>query len=268
MNPITSTQALMNAMRQKYCLPEWVLFENVANSTGFGGKGYADAVAMNTYPSRGLLVHGFELKVSRGDWLRELRQPAKAETLFEFCDHWWLVAGDRALVKDGELPAPWGLIAPNPRGEGLAIIVQAPKLEPKPLTRGFVAALARRAAAARDEDIGVRVEEAVKSVREECARSVAYEREHANTDYGRLRKLVFEFEQAAGIKLTNTWRGGKEIGETLKLLLDKGAQQQRRYAEDMLGSCRVIERQLTELLKRIPPLSELDSTKREQKEPA
>ena len=47
----------------------------------------------------------------RSDWLRELRDPAKAEEFRRYCDRWWLVVSDCAIVKPGELPTGWGLLA-------------------------------------------------------------------------------------------------------------------------------------------------------------
>ena len=52
-------------------LPQQTQFR-LAIVDGFAGGGrYADAIAMNLWPSRGLAVHGFEIKISRGDWQRE-----------------------------------------------------------------------------------------------------------------------------------------------------------------------------------------------------
>ena len=44
------------------------------------------------WPSRGLYLHGFEIKVHRNDWLRELKNPAKAEEIAGYCHFWWVVA--------------------------------------------------------------------------------------------------------------------------------------------------------------------------------
>lgn len=81
-----------------------------------------DVVAMGLWRSTGHLVHGIELKVSRSDWLKELRQPEKAQAAIRTCDYWWLAIGDRAIVKDGELPDGWGLLVPH--GRGLRAVTQ------------------------------------------------------------------------------------------------------------------------------------------------
>lgn len=81
-----------------------------------------DVVAMGLWRSTGHLVHGIELKVSRGDWLKELRQPAKAEAAVRTCDYWWLAVGDASIAKRSELPDGWGLLVPH--GRGLRALVQ------------------------------------------------------------------------------------------------------------------------------------------------
>lgn len=56
-------------------------------------------------------VHGFEVKVSRSDWLRELRtEGGKSHPWRSRCSHWWIVVPDRGIVRDGELPDGWGLL--------------------------------------------------------------------------------------------------------------------------------------------------------------
>ena len=98
------------ALRARYCAPEHALFFEVANGTGSNIRRYADAVAMNLFPSRGLTLSGFEVKVSKHDWRRELKSPHKAEEgIFKYCDHWWVVAPSGIVGKD-ELPSTWGLL--------------------------------------------------------------------------------------------------------------------------------------------------------------
>ena len=103
----------------------------------------ADVVAMNTWPSRGLAVHGIEVKVSRSDWLRELKDPAKSASVQRFCDRWWLAAGDDKVAKMEEVPEAWGLLVL--RGKALVQVKEALPMPAEPLTRGFAATLLRNA---------------------------------------------------------------------------------------------------------------------------
>lgn len=120
---------IFTLLRRKYAQPEgeWVFMAEVAARPA--GGGFADGVAVNTWRSRGHAVHGFEVKVSRADWLRELKSPAKAEPVFRYCDYWFLVA-EKDIVKPGELPAAWGHL--ERRGASLHVVKAAPKLTPEP----------------------------------------------------------------------------------------------------------------------------------------
>lgn len=139
------THEIMAALANRHAGGEWAYVEEVANSTGGPASRSGDAMALNLWPSRGLELHGFEVKASRSDWLRELKAPEKADVLFGYCNRWWVAVGDKGIVQDGELPPTWGLLVP--RGSDLVVKVQAPALDPKPLSRHFIAAFVRRATA-------------------------------------------------------------------------------------------------------------------------
>jgi hypothetical protein len=120
----------------------YVVAEKVRCDAGWA-LGAADCMVMDVWQSSGLAVHGFELKTSRSDWLRELRDPGKSEVFRRHTHHWWLVATDRRIVRD-DLPDGWGLMTAS--GRGLVVVVQAPRLEPEPMPAGMVAAFARAVA--------------------------------------------------------------------------------------------------------------------------
>jgi hypothetical protein len=147
---VTSSD-LCDALRKHYDAREWALLFNVRNTTGASSAvRCADAVAMNLWPSRGLEVHGFELKVSRSDWLAEKKRPEKAEAIAGYCDRWWLVVSDEAIVQLGELPPTWGLLH-IVRGR-LVVKVEAPRLEPRLLDRRFIASMLRSAMRGTDDE--------------------------------------------------------------------------------------------------------------------
>ena len=127
--------------------PAWAYLEHVRDDSGFAAKRTADALAIHLWRSRGHEMHGFEVKVSRSDWLRELADPAKAEGWMGVCDRWWLVA-PRGIARAEEMPTGWGLIETH--GTGLRTTVQAPKLREqahRTLTRGMVICMLRAAGA-------------------------------------------------------------------------------------------------------------------------
>lgn len=130
------------ALKKKFTAPEYALFFEVGDATGGRARRWADALAMGLWPSRGLALQGFEIKVSRSDLQSELKNPAKAESIARYCRHWWL-ATPPGLVRDGELPDGWGLYEVHPNG--LRCIKQAPPLSIEPISPEFLAAILRRA---------------------------------------------------------------------------------------------------------------------------
>jgi hypothetical protein len=138
-----STPVLKAAVADYFSGHEWSLSFEVGDNTGWDTKRHIDAVAMNLWPSRGLALHGIEMKVSRGDWQKELANPAKAEEIHRYCDFWWLAA-TRGVVKDAqEIPIGWGFLEMT-EGGTLRMKRQAAKQErPIDLRRGFVAGMLR-----------------------------------------------------------------------------------------------------------------------------
>jgi hypothetical protein len=116
-----------------------IMAEHVRSDPTWGG-GIADAISVDTWGSGGFALSGYEVKTSRSDWLRELREPGKAEIWKTHCARWWLVAVP-GVVKD-DLPPDWGLLE-QMRGGSLRRITHAPLLRPEPLTPRHIAGLAR-----------------------------------------------------------------------------------------------------------------------------
>lgn len=115
--------------------PSSVVVRHVKNAAGFAASRCLDAVAVSLYPGQGCPISGFEVKVSRSDWLRELRDPSKAEAFTEHLDFMWLVA-PLNVVKD-DLPPRWGWLAPI--GDALRVQRQAEPLRPVVKWTGFAA---------------------------------------------------------------------------------------------------------------------------------
>jgi len=100
------TSRVKLALKRKYQRPEWGLFYEV---TGSNGR-QADAIAYNLYPSRNFKTLGFEVKVSRSDWKKELKDISKADWFVGQCDQWYVVAGRKGIVRESELPEGWDLL--------------------------------------------------------------------------------------------------------------------------------------------------------------
>lgn len=237
--------ALLDLLAVKYSPPEWACFPFVRNGTGYTRPTTrtADAVAMNMWPSRGFAIHGFEVKVSRGDWLLELRHPEKAEEVFTFCDRWWLVAADETIVQPGELPTNWGLILP--RGKtGLTVKVEAQPLQPVPIDRPFLAAVLRRA-----QETVTPQAKLVEAYKNGLRQGEKRAKDRVQSDYDDLRKMVEEFERASGVSLKDGWRSG-QIGRAVKAVID--LPDVESHMEHLLQQAKGIVADMEETLKGTP----------------
>ncbi|HHT8992823.1 TPA: hypothetical protein ACT5B2_003868 [Burkholderia cenocepacia] len=235
------TAEVKAALRARFCSPEWALFFEVADATGARHSRWADAVAMNLWPSRGLAVHGMEVKVSRSDWLRELKDPSKSAPVQRYCDHWWIVA-PAGVLKDGELPPTWGHYEVKPGGT-LREIVAAPKLESEPVTREFAAALMRRASAADEDVVRAAVRAEVERIRENDEKRIEREIEFRTIAHKSLKQKVDEIERITGVKIDH-WGSSEEIGRAVKAVMTAGVLNTyggitdvRRSAESILRHC-------------------------------
>jgi hypothetical protein len=228
-----NTTETMAALSDRYKAPEYAFLPQVANGTGGQRSRTCDALAMSVWPSRGLDLIGFEVKVSRGDWLSEKKNPQKADAIAKYCDFWYLVAGAKDIVRDGELPTGWGLLIP--RGHKLIVKKEAPRLEPEPITRAFLAALLRKAADTMIDRSQIETE--VRRARETAYKDgVKYGEQNAerkqwsmNTEYDRLKFAVAAFEEKSGVKIDD-WRGDK-IGEAVRYVIEGGLETSRKDIE-------------------------------------
>ena len=209
--------SFLNLLAARHSGSAWAFLPQVRNCTGYGHSvRTADALAMSVWPSRGLHLHGFEIKVSRSDWTRELANPEKAEEICKFCDFWWIVAPP-GIVREGELPKTWGLM--EPKGKGLAVKVDAPKLDAVPIDRNFLASLLRNAAehvvpkAQIDDRLQAEYQRGLERGKESCD----WEIKHAKDTLTNLQGVVRDFESKSGIRL-GEYSDGKALGEAVEIV--------------------------------------------------
>ena len=193
------------------------MFE-VGDATGTRQTRWADAVAMNLYPSRGLEIHGFEVKASRSDWLSELRNPAKSAPVQQYCDRWWIVAPP-GVVADGELPPTWGLL--EAKVGKLRQVCAAPKLEAKPVTGAFVAAMLRRAGEADAAEVEALVQKRVTEIRENDEKHIQRQIEYRTAAAKRIEDRIAKIKEITGVDLDH-WCHEEELGRAVKMVLDSG----------------------------------------------
>lgn len=163
-----TTGAIMVSLRERFAAPEYSFFEEVGDS-GSSSRVYADGVAINMWASRGYAITGFEVKASRSDWLRELKQPDKAEPVITKCDYWYLVAPED-VYKPDEVPVSWGIL--SFKDGQLREKRKPPKLEPKSITRAFVAQMFRRSNDKEEKDISHRVAKALAKDRVDMEKTI------------------------------------------------------------------------------------------------
>jgi len=227
---------------------EYALLPHVRDGAGFTSKRTLDAVAVSLWPSRGFTIHGYEIKCSRSDWLRELKQPAKAEAAAAFCDRFSIVVSDRTIVHAGELPPTWGLLAP--RGDKLATITEAPMLpgadHTRPIPRSILVTMLRSAGAqvaASPAEVLAAREEGRKEGEAHQARTLDLRTKELAAVHAQLR----EIEDAAGVRFSR-WGGDNpaKVGAALRVVLaDDGA------AEKATNSIRAVRTQLANALEAV-----------------
>lgn len=238
----------------------WTVFEEARNGTGGSHVArYCDALALQTWPSRGLTAHGFEIKVDRRDVLRELRQPRKADAFQRWCDRWWLIVPGLEVIADLPLPETWGvMIAKKGR---LAVHREAPELAPEPWGKPFVAALARSLTdglVPKRELDQARHQNQVE-LEAKIAQALERDRLHrggAAAELERLRQRVAEFEERAGVALAAPWAGGQHLGAAVSLLLrlinsdgrPYGLEHALRDLERLVGDLRALDAAVREVL--------------------
>lgn len=216
-------------LRKRFRPPGWAFFEEVHDTMGERTR-QADGIAMSLWPSRGIELHGVEIKVSRADWLIELKRPEKAETFARYCEHWWVVTTED-VVDGHELPPSWGLLIA--RGGKLVEKKKSVERTPLPMPRDFLAAILRRA---HQQFKGmVRSEEIDSKLMKEFERGkqLGYanaERELRADRIEDLRQSVATFEAKSGLHI-NAYNGEK-LGEAVEVVLrTDGFKEHRAHLE-------------------------------------
>lgn len=203
-------------LRRHYPANSHVLMFEVGNTNGFRVSRYADVLVMSLWESRGLELHGIEIKSSRADWLKELKTPQKAGAIWRYCDRWYVLATAEGVVKKEELPTDWGYMVV--RDNKLRTITQAAVVTPVTWTRGFITMMLKRA----QSEVVARINmdasatEEQQLIRNKCESQIADIRKR-NWD---LLQQIDDFEKASGIAFR--WENPTKVGAAVRLLTDGG----------------------------------------------
>lgn len=212
-----TTGEITSLLRARYAPPAYAFLVQVGNGTGQYCKRHCDAIAMSLYPSRGLELHGFEVKVSRSDWKKELSQPEKAEAIAMYCHRWWIVA-PKGIVPTADLPQKWGLLEAT--GGSLRCTKQADQLDATKPDWAFMAAVMRRVHE-QSSDKQVLLTEYKRGWDEGRSHEKRLTESHDRTCQRRLDELketVARFEKNSGLSI-HTWDAAR-VGSAVRLLLE------------------------------------------------
>jgi hypothetical protein len=219
---------LIGLIRKRHDGDGWFVFDELQNGTGGRYTGRADALALGLWPSHGFKLHGYEIKESREDLKKELRDPQKADNFAKYCHMWWLCVRDVKLMDGLVLPDNWGVLIP--KGGVLRTHRKATiKADPKPLDAAFVASMIRKVSkeyVPRSEH-NAYIENAEKLAREKVQQDRKYQHSEAEHDLTMLKTSLKQFESESGVRLfseesrwsLNQWQMGN-IGKAVKAIIE------------------------------------------------
>jgi len=138
-----TSKDIANMIRMRYGPPDHVTLFEVPDGTGMYTNRHIDAAVFSLWPSKGLTRAAIEIKVSRGDFIRELQNPAKHKWCQE-CFHEFWFAGPKEVFLVDELPVGAGLMVPH--GDKLVIKKHAVRNPVPKLDDSLLAAFMRAAA--------------------------------------------------------------------------------------------------------------------------
>jgi hypothetical protein len=215
MKGITAQQVL-EALAKTYDSDAYAFLSQLRNGTGYDKSARtADAIAMCLWPSRGLEIEGYEIKVSKSDWKTELADPSKADEFHKYCDRWWLIT-PKDLVDVKELPIGWGLKEYD--GAKIRVKVQAERnkaIAPDRLLLGSILRNFCKNTVARD---------AIKSLLnvefEKGEKHALSDRSYQELENAKLREKVQLFEKETGLSFDDWKYDAKKLGIAVRQVLE------------------------------------------------
>ncbi len=219
---MTASKLLDKLAAGLFSAPAHVMLREVRNGTGYARPvRTADALVTSVWPSRGIWFAGVEVKVSRSDWLSELKKPGKSHEVQRFCDYWY-IAAPSGVVEPGEVPETWGHIEV---GAKCRVVKQAPKLQAEPLSVEFVASVMRQLGASQSALLSEAKRQGAASVEVaqvgadvQAMRQEQQQMQLELMDLRALRADVSAFEKASGLDIARGWDQAT-LGNAVRLVL-------------------------------------------------
>lgn len=139
-----TSDELRKHVQHKYSdTQRYAVMHEVAQGTGRWARSWIDVAVFHLWPSDGCSRIAMEIKVSRQDFLNELKRSAKNKWAKEnFHEFWYVAPSD--VIKEEELPEGCGWLKPH--GEGLSIVRHAAHKDIPAVTDTLLASFIRSAA--------------------------------------------------------------------------------------------------------------------------
>lgn len=223
-----SETTVLDAIETRYQdKSQGTFLRQVRDATGFSGKRTADGLYMGAWGSVGVQLHGFEAKVSRSDWKKEIQDVSKAGCFEKFCHYWWVCAPEK-VVDLPEMPATWGLKIVSKTDQGYSVRVAKPaSLNPNPtLTYSFFSSCLRqcRRTDPVEKEIERKIADAYELGRQEGMKSNAkeWELERVKKRVDEYMQKITDFERASGVRIDQYGSTPRKIGAAVRLVLKNG----------------------------------------------
>lgn len=212
----TKVTAVMirEAIGKRWSAPEYAVMFEVGNATGSRVRRHADAVIMSLWPSRGLELHGVEIKVSRSDWKREAADPTKAEEVAQYCDRWWVITAPGVIDDLSDVPPAWGVREFD--GRRWETLREASLTKAEPVSREFLGGMLRRADVTMREDIKQAAATALEAATAEIDKRVEIEVAARTRSSAALHEVAAEIRKEFGVDLGN-WSDKRDFVAAFRL---------------------------------------------------
>ncbi len=147
-----SVRDIHNALKRRHTYPEWIYVEEVRLGTGFGRyylEGFhaqvkaeqrIDGFAINCYHSKRYERVSYEIKIARGDFLKEVQHPDKRVGAQMVSNRFYFAAPE-GLIKPEEVPDGCGLV--EIRGDFVRTKVRVPWSEAADWHPSFISSIFR-----------------------------------------------------------------------------------------------------------------------------
>ena len=144
MNAEFITEALRQHYAQRKFREQWAFFGELRLGTGYAdiSEKRIDAFVLNLWPSKNYRSISFEIKISRGDFKKEVKDPMKRYPGMMISNEFYFVTPP-SLISVDELPEYCGLMEVNEESKLVTVrrAVYRPKMNP---TWNFISSICRR----------------------------------------------------------------------------------------------------------------------------